>query len=215
MVEIPFFTDTDRREAYLKEKGIHFFGIQEFPVGLKVSKGPSICLEEIKKPTACEGRSLKAVSCKIPRWTLCGLPWLQKISWKLCQDVSQWIENSMSKLTSRFMNLMRIPWAYRKKLLELHDSLFHLNSGSFQFFLVRSQPEILCQKIHSQMEIWELILDKAKQKGTGENGPLKIDGILGIPVPHDRYGREYARSPLERRATLADEVYSDQTSGNF
>ena len=91
------------------------------------------------------------------------------------------IEYSMMQLTSEIYDLLKKAGKLSNE--ELHKTYSQWNSGRLQSFLVEITADIFAQKDElTDGDLVDMILDKAKQKGTGKwTSQNAMD--LGIPVP--------------------------------
>jgi 6-phosphogluconate dehydrogenase len=201
-----FFTDTDRREAYLKEKGIHFFGSGVSGGAKGARRGPSIMPGGNKEAYQHVKLIFEAVSAKY-KGEPCVAYLGPKSAGNYVKMVHNGIEYSMMQLTSEIYDLMKKSVGLSNA--ELHEVYSTWNSGRLQSFLVEITAEIFAQKDSlTDGDLVDLILDKAKQKGTGKwTSQNAMD--LGIPVPTiDMAVSMREISALKEERLLADELYS-------
>ena len=100
-----FFTDTDRREAYLKEKGIHFFGSGVSGGAEGARKGPSIMPGGDKEAYAYVKPIFEAVSAKY-NGEPCVAYLGPKSAGNYVKMVHNGIEYAMMQLTSEIYDLL-------------------------------------------------------------------------------------------------------------
>ncbi|MEY8778991.1 NADP-dependent phosphogluconate dehydrogenase [Allomuricauda sp. XS_ASV26] len=175
-----FYTDTDRREAYLKEKGINFFGAGVSGGAKGARKGPSIMPGGSKEAYQHVKPIFEAVSAKYqgePCVTYLG----PKSAGNYVKMVHNGIEYGLMQLTSEIYDLLKKAGGLSNS--ELHNTFSQWNNGRLQSFLVEITSEIFAQKDDlTNNDLVDMILDKAKQKGTGKwTSQNAMD--LGIPVP--------------------------------
>ncbi|MBT8186573.1 MAG: NADP-dependent phosphogluconate dehydrogenase [Croceitalea sp.] len=175
-----FFTDTDRREAKLKEKGIHFFGAGVSGGAKGARKGPSIMPGGSKEGYKEVKPIFEAVAAKYegePCVTYLG----PKSAGNYVKMVHNGIEYGLMQLTSEIYDLLKKAGGLSNK--ELYQSFDSWNKGRLHSFLVEITAEIFAQKDDlTDGDLIDMILDKAKQKGTGKwTSQNAMD--LGIPVP--------------------------------
>lgn len=175
-----FFTDTDRREAKLKEIGIHFFGAGVSGGAKGARKGPSIMPGGSKEGYKEVKPIFEAVAAKYegePCVTYLG----PKSAGNYVKMVHNGIEYGLMQLTSEIYDLLKKAGGLSNK--ELHQSFDSWNKGRLHSFLVEITAEIFAQKDDlTDGDLIDMILDKAKQKGTGKwTSQNAMD--LGIPVP--------------------------------
>ena len=175
-----FYTDTDRREAYLKDKGIHFFGAGVSGGAKGARRGPSIMPGGSKEAYQHVKPIFEAVAAKYK-----GEPCVSYLGPKSAGNyvkmVHNGIEYGLMQLTSEIYDLLKKAGGLSNK--ELHQTYAEWNRGRLQSFLVEITSDILAQKDElTDGDLVDMILDKAKQKGTGKwTSQNAMD--LGIPVP--------------------------------
>ena len=175
-----YFTDTDRREKYLTEKGIHFFGAGVSGGAKGARIGPSImpggsesAYEEVKPIFEAVAADFKGDPC---------VAYLgPKSAGNYVKMVHNGIEYGLMQLTSEVYSLLKTAADYNND--ELHSLYDKWNQGRLQSFLVEISSKIFLQQEEGdEQRLIDLILDKAKQKGTGKwTSQNAMD--LGIPIP--------------------------------
>ena len=175
-----FFTDTDRREAYLKEKGINFFGAGVSGGAKGARLGPSIMPGGSRDAYQYVKPIFEAVAAKYqnePCVTYLG----PKAAGNYVKMVHNGIEYGLMQLTSEIYDLLKKAGGLSNS--ELHQTYTTWNQGRLQSFLVEITAAIFAQKDDlTDASLVDMILDKAKQKGTGKwTSQNAMD--LGIPVP--------------------------------
>ncbi|MEM9076078.1 MAG: NADP-dependent phosphogluconate dehydrogenase [Bacteroidota bacterium] len=204
-----FFTDTDRREAYLKEKGINFFGAGVSGGAKGARKGPSIMPGGSRDAYQYVKPIFEAVSAKYkgePCVTYLG----PKSAGNYVKMVHNGIEYGLMQLTSEIYDLLKKAGGLTNE--EQHNTFAKWNSGRLQSFLVEITSEILTQKDDlTDGDLVDMILDKAKQKGTGKwTSQNAMD--LGIPVPTIDIAVSMREiSALKDERVKADEIYDRPT----
>ncbi|MEM1257197.1 MAG: NADP-dependent phosphogluconate dehydrogenase [Bacteroidota bacterium] len=175
-----FFTDTDRREAYLKEKGMNFFGAGVSGGAKGARLGPSIMPGGSKDAYQHVKPIFEAVSAKY-KGEPCVAYLGPKSAGNYVKMVHNGIEYGLMQLTSEMYDLLKKAGKLTNK--ELHNAYAEWNQGRLQSFLVEITSEIFAQKDDlTHGDLVDMILDKAKQKGTGKwTSQNAMD--LGIPVP--------------------------------
>lgn len=200
-----FFTDTDRREDYLQGKGIHFFGSGVSGGAKGARKGPSIMPGGNKEAYQHVKPIFEAVSAKY-QGEPCVAYLGPKSAGNYVKMVHNGIEYSMMQLTSEIYDLLKKSLGLSNQ--ELHEVYTTWNSGRLQSFLVEITSEIFAQKDDlTDGDLVDMILDKAKQKGTGKwTSQNAMD--LGIPVPTiDMAVSMREISALKEERVLADKLY--------
>ena len=175
-----FFTDTDRREAYLAEKGIHFFGAGVSGGAKGARFGPSIMPGGNREAYQHVKPIFEAASAKYegePCVTYLG----PKSAGNYVKMVHNGIEYGLMQLTSEIYDMLKKGGDFDNG--KLHQTFKTWNEGRLQSFLVEITSEILLKKDDlGNGDLVDAILDKAKQKGTGKwTSQNAMD--LGIPIP--------------------------------
>ena len=175
-----FFTDTDRREAELQQRGINFFGAGVSGGAKGARKGPSIMPGGSKSAYEHIKPIFEAVSAKY-QGEPCVAYLGPKSAGNYVKMVHNGIEYGLMQLTSEIYDVLKKGGDYNND--ELQATFSKWNSGRLQSFLVEITSEIFEQKDDlTEGRLVDQILDKAKQKGTGKwTSQNAMD--LGIPVP--------------------------------
>ncbi len=200
-----FYTDTDRREAYLKDKGINFFGAGVSGGAKGARRGPSIMPGGSREAYQHVKPIFEAVSAKYhgePCVTYLG----PKSAGNYVKMVHNGIEYAMMQLTSEIYDILKKAGGLSNQ--ELHQTYASWNEGRLQSFLVEITAAILAQKDDlTDGDLVDMILDKAKQKGTGKwTSQNAMD--LGIPVPTIDIAVSMREiSALKEERVKADELY--------
>lgn len=204
-----FFTDTDRREAYLKGKGINFFGAGVSGGAKGARLGPSIMPGGSREAYQHVKPVFEAVSAKY-KGEPCVAYLGPKSAGNYVKMVHNGIEYGLMQLTSEIYDLLKKAGNLSNK--ELHQTYASWNQGRLQSFLVEITSEIFAQKDDlTDGDLVDMILDKAKQKGTGKwTSQNAMD--LGIPVPTIDIAVSMREiSALKAERTKADELYDRPT----
>jgi len=200
-----FFTDTERREAYLQEKGIHFFGAGVSGGAKGARFGPSIMPGGNREAYQHVKPIFEAVAAKYldePCVAYLG----PKSAGNYVKMVHNGIEYGLMQLTSEIYDLLKKGGDYSN--VELYQTYTKWNSGRLKSFLVEITAAIFEQKDDlSDGDLVDMILDKAKQKGTGKwTSQNAMD--LGIPVPSIDIAVSMREiSALKDERIRADELY--------
>lgn len=200
-----FFTDTDRREAYLSEKGIHFFGAGVSGGAKGARKGPSIMPGGSKAGYAAVQPIFEAVAAKY-NGEPCVAYLGPKSAGNYVKMVHNGIEYGLMQLTSEIYDLFKKGGNCTNK--EIHAIFSEWNTGRLASFLVEITSEILAQKDEfDDGDLIDKILDKAKQKGTGKwTSQNAMD--LGIPIPSIDIAVSMREiSALKEERVQADKLY--------
>jgi 6-phosphogluconate dehydrogenase len=199
------YEDTDRREAQLRERGIHFFGTGVSGGAAGARKGPSIMpggpaesyeqLKPIFEAVAAKFSGVPCVSYLGPR-----------SAGNFVKMVHNGIEYGMMQLTGEiYQVLARMGGFSNSDLSEVFD---RWNQGRLQSFLVEITSKIFRQQDPlGGGQLIDAILDQAKQKGTGKwTSQNAMD--LGIPIPTiDIAVSMRAISALKEKREEADKLY--------
>ena len=199
------FKDTDRREAYLKTKGIFFVGAGVSGGAEGARKGPSIMpggaaeiypeIQPIFEAVAARYKGAPCVAYLGPG-----------SAGNYVKMVHNGIEYGLMQLTGECYQLLAELGGLNNS--ELSAVFGHWNRGRLESFLIEITSDIFSQKdTLDSGDLIDKILDKAKQKGTGkwtsQNG---MD--LGIPVPTiDTAVGMRAMSALKAHRETADKMY--------
>lgn len=201
-----FFTDTDRREAYLQEKGIHFFGSGVSGGAKGARTGPSIMPGGNKEAYKEVQPIFEAVAAKF-KGEPCVAYLGPKSAGNYVKMVHNGIEYGLMQLTSEIYDLLRKAGDYNYE--ELHAVFDRWNQGRLQSFLIEISAEIFQKDDdHGDGKLVDKILDKAKQKGTGKwTSQNAMD--LGIPIPSIDIAVSMRQiSALKEERTQADGLYN-------
>lgn len=175
-----FYTDTDRREAYLAKKGINFFGAGVSGGAKGARKGPSIMPGGNREAYQHVKPIFEAVAAKY-QGEPCVAYLGPKSAGNYVKMVHNGIEYGLMQLTSEIYDVLKKGADYNND--ELHKTFDTWNKGRLQSFLVEITSEIFEREDDlAEGRLVDQILDKAKQKGTGKwTSQNAMD--LGIPVP--------------------------------
>ena len=175
-----FYTDTDRRDAYLKDKGINFFGAGVSGGAKGARRGPSIMPGGNREAYQHVKPIFEAVSAKY-KGEPCVAYLGPKSAGNYVKMVHNGIEYGLMQLTSEIYDLLKKGGDFSND--ELHHTYSKWNSGRLQSFLVEITSEIFEKEDDlTDGRLIDQILDKAKQKGTGKwTSQNAMD--LGIPIP--------------------------------
>jgi 6-phosphogluconate dehydrogenase len=175
-----FFTDTDRREAYLQDKGIHFFGAGVSGGAKGARRGPSIMPGGSREAYKEVKPVFEAVAAKF-NGEPCVAYLGPKSAGNYVKMVHNGIEYGLMQLTSEIYDLLRRAGGLSNE--ELHKVFARWNAGRLQSFLVEITARIFTvDDPYGEGKLVDKILDKARQKGTGKwTSQNAMD--LGIPIP--------------------------------
>jgi len=204
-----FFTDTDRREAYLQSKGINFFGAGVSGGAEGARNGPSIMPGGSSKAYKEVQPIFEAVAAKFNNEP-CVAYMGPKSAGNYVKMVHNGIEYGLMQLTAEFYDLLKKGGQLNNS--ELHKVYSDWNKGGLQSFLVEISAQIFEKEDpFGQGMLVDKILDKAKQKGTGKwTSQNAMD--IGIPIPTIDIAVSMREiSALKQERVLASKKY-DQRS---
>lgn len=197
-----FFTDTDRREAHLKKLGIHFFGAGVSGGAKGARIGPSIMPGGNREAYAKVRPIFEAVAAKFN-----GEPCVAYLGPKSAGNYVKMVHNGieyglMQLITEAYDFMQKVAGTSNDDLQSLFASW---NNGRLQSFLIEITADIFSMNDSlGDGKLVDMILDKAKQKGTGKwTSQNAMD--LGIPVPTI----DVAVSMRELSALKDDRVQAD------
>lgn len=176
------FPDTERRAKYLKDKGLYFVGAGVSGGAEGARKGPSIMPGGDKAAYAIIRPILEAVAAKVgASQEPCVAHMGRGAAGHYVKMVHNGIEYGMMQLIAEAYDLLHRVGGL--DIPQLHEVFARWNQGGLRSFLIEITAEIFTQK-DDLTSAWlvEVILDKAKQKGTGKwTSQNAMD--IGIPVP--------------------------------
>ncbi|CAN5914393.1 NADP-dependent phosphogluconate dehydrogenase [soil metagenome] len=174
------FTDTDKRIEQLKSSGIHFMGVGVSGGEAGARFGPSIMPGGPKEVYARVKNMLEDISAKVN-----GEPcvtWLGPGSaGHYVKMVHNGIEYGIMQLIAEVYHLLKVPGKMVND--ELHTVFSQWNKGLLSSFLIEITAAIFGRKDDlTGNDLVDMILDRAKQKGTG--GWASEDAMkLQVPIP--------------------------------
>ncbi|MDV7351747.1 NADP-dependent phosphogluconate dehydrogenase [Rhodococcus oxybenzonivorans] len=173
------YTDTIRREASLRERGLHFVGAGISGGEEGALNGPSIMPGGPKESYEALGPLLESIAAQVD-----GTPCCTHIgpdgSGHFVKMVHNGIEYADMQLIGEAYNLFRDALGYdADKIAEVFTEW---NSGDLESYLVEITAEVLKQKdAKTGKALVDVIVDAAEQKGTGR-WTVKSALDLGVPV---------------------------------
>lgn len=202
-----FFTDTDRREEYLQERAINFFGAGVSGGAKGARLGPSIMPGGSKSAYAHIKPIFEAVAAKY-NGEPCVAYLGPKSAGNYVKMVHNGIEYGLMQLTSEVYDILKKAGNFSNQ--ELHETYTKWNEGRLQSFLIEITSKIFIKKDDlnlGKLGLLDQISDKAKQKGTGKwTSQNAMD--LGIPVPSIDIAVSMREiSALKEERKQADKLY--------
>ncbi len=174
------FTDTNRRIEELKSSAIHFMGVGISGGELGARHGASIMPGGPKEVYNRVAKMLEAVSAKVNDEPC--------VTWLGTGSAGHYVKMVHNGIEYGLMQLIAESYQLLKDIGKLNnaelESVFSKwNQGILQSFLIEITADIFSQPDDlSKNDLVDMILDSAKQKGTG--GWTSEDGInLQVPIP--------------------------------
>lgn len=207
-----YYKNTDRRNAELAEKGIHFFG-SGVSGGAKGARfGPSLMPGGDKAAYEHIKPVFEAVSAKVD-----GEPCVAHLgngsAGHYVKMVHNGMEYGMMQLIAEAYDLMKTGLGLSNQ--KMSETFCQWNEGRLQSFLIEITGDILVQKDElSDGDLVDVILDKGKQKGTGKwTSQDAMD--LGIAIPTiDMSVNMREISSLKEMRLSAEEIYPKSASSH-
>jgi len=158
------YTDTERRDAYLSEKGLRFIGAGISGGEEGALKGPSIMPGGPESTWEIMQPIFESIAAKVD-----GVPCVTHIgpggAGHFVKMVHNGIEYGDMQLICEAYNIFKAAGFSNQ---ELADIFFQWNEGDLESFLIEITANIFKQKDpETGKDIVDLIVDKAGQKGTG------------------------------------------------
>lgn len=174
------FPDTERRNKYLQEKGFYFIGAGVSGGAEGARRGPSIMPGGDPKAYAHIQPVLEAVAAKV-KGEPCVAHMGRGAAGHYVKMVHNGIEYGMMQLIAEAYDLLKKVGKLNNTAIQ--QSFAKWNEGRLKSFLIEITAEIFAQKdTETDGDLVDMILDKAKQKGTGKwTSQNAMD--LGIPIP--------------------------------
>lgn len=200
-----FFEDTERRIKYLEDKGVHFFG-SGVSGGAKGARfGPSIMPGGNKEAYEHVRTIFEAASAKV-NGDPCVAYMGRGSAGNYVKMVHNGIEYGLMQLISEIYDVAKKGVGYSNE--KLANMFTEWNKRELQSFLIEITAEIFKKKDEmTGASMVDMILDKAKQKGTGKwTSQNAMD--LGIPIPTiDAAVTMRAISAMKDLRTEAEDAY--------
>ncbi|BAH55277.1 NADP-dependent phosphogluconate dehydrogenase [Rhodococcus opacus] len=173
------YTDTIRREAALRDRGLHFVGAGISGGEEGALNGPSIMPGGPKESYEALGPLLESIAAQVD-----GTPCCTHIgpdgSGHFVKMVHNGIEYADMQLIGEAYNLFRDALGYDAD--QVADVFTDWNAGDLESYLVEITAEVLRQKdAKTGKALVDVIVDAAEQKGTGR-WTVKSALDLGVPV---------------------------------
>jgi 6-phosphogluconate dehydrogenase len=172
------FADTRRREAALREKGIHFVGTGISGGEEGALNGPSIMPGGTKEAYESLGPLLESISAHVDGTPCCTHVGADGAG-HFVKMVHNGIEYADMQLIAEAYDLLRRGLGMAPA--EIADVFRVWNSGDLESFLIEITAEVLAHTDPDGSPFVDVVLDQAEQKGTGR-WTVQIALDLGVPV---------------------------------
>lgn len=174
------YSDTERRQKMLREKGFHFLGVGVSGGAEGARKGPSIMPGGSETAYELVRPILEEAAAKVdgePCVAFMG----ERSAGHFVKMVHNGIEYGMMELIAETYDLMQ--HLLQASNEEMHRIFSEWNEGMLRSFLIEITADIFAKRDEETGKfLIDLIMDKAKQKGTGKwTSQAAMD--LGIPIP--------------------------------
>ncbi len=173
------FLDTRRREAKLREHGLHFVGTGISGGEVGALEGPSIMPGGSKESYAALGPMLETISAHVAGSPCCA--WMGPDgAGHFVKMVHNGIEYADMQFIAEAYDVLS---AAGLSAAEIADVFRDWNTGELDSFLVEITAEVLAQvDSRTDRPLVEVIVDEAEQKGTGR-WTVQTALEMGVPVP--------------------------------
>jgi len=200
-----FFTDTDRRAKYLEEQGVYFIGSGISGGAQGARLGPSLMPGGSKQAYELIRPIFEAAAAKVDNEP-CVAYMGPRSAGNYVKMIHNGIEYGLMQLISEVYDLMKRNLRLNNQ--QIHQTFDSWNQGRLHSFLIEITAEIFTQKDdHTGNELVDMILDKAKQKGTGKwTSQNAMD--LGIAIPTIDTAVSMRALSAQKKARLeAEQIY--------
>jgi 6-phosphogluconate dehydrogenase len=173
------FTDTERREAVLNEKGIEFLGVGVSGGEEGARHGASIMIGGKPEVYDLVRPVFEAASAKV-NGEPCAAHVGKGSAGHFVKMVHNGIEYGLMQLIAESYDLLKR--GYGKSDTEISDIFDEWNRGELDSFLIETTAIVLKKQDKTGNPLVEMILDTAGQKGTGKwTSQAAMD--YGVPIP--------------------------------
>jgi len=173
------YVDTQRRVEALKEKGIHFLGVGVSGGEEGALKGPSIMPGGTAEAYEHVGPFLEAIAARDAHGNACCAHVGSGGSGHFVKMIHNGIEYAEMQLITEVYDILRNHCSL--SLEQIAQTFDTWNEGSENSYLLEISAKIV-RKTENGQPLIDVILDKAKQKGTGS---WSTTAALQIGVPFD------------------------------
>jgi 6-phosphogluconate dehydrogenase len=201
------FTDTDRRYTQLQQGGIHFMGMGVSGGEEGARFGPSMMPGSNEQSFNAVKNILESIAAKTedgPCVTFIG----NGAAGHYTKMVHNGIEYAMMQLISEVYGLLKNVGGLGNE--ELQQTFAAWNSSELQGFLMEITADVFLKKDDkTDALLVDMILDKAKQKGTGMwTSQSAMDLNVPIPVIDAAVSMRYLSAMKEERTATAEKYAS-------
>ncbi len=200
------FTDTNRRTAYLKSKGIHFIGTGVSGGEEGALTGPSIMPGGSKEAWPIVKPILQSIAAKVSDGGIC-CDWVgEDGAGHFVKMVHNGIEYGDIQLITEAYHLMRELLTLDNQTMA--DTFANWNKTELDSYLIEITADILNYKDENNEHLIDKVLDTAGQKGTGK---WTVSASLDQSVPLTLIGESvFARflSAMKEERVVASKRYN-------
>jgi 6-phosphogluconate dehydrogenase len=201
------FTDTDRRYTQLQQSGIHFMGMGVSGGEEGARFGPSMMPGSNEQSFNAVRNILESIAAKTedgPCVTFIG----NGAAGHYTKMVHNGIEYAMMQLISEVYGLLKNVGGLNNE--ELQQTFAAWNNSQLQGFLMEITADVFLKKDNkTDAFLVDMILDKAKQKGTGMwTSQSAMDLNIPIPVIDAAVSMRYLSAMKEERMATAEKYLS-------
>lgn len=203
------FTDTERRYAQLKDSKLHFFGMGVSGGEEGARRGPSMMPGGNKESYELVKPVLEKIAAKASDGTPCVDYMGHGAAGHYVKMVHNGIEYAVMELIAETYGVLK-QCGFTNE--ELHQTFNEWNQSNLQSYLIEITADIFTKKDEkSQHDLVDMILDKAKQKGTGlwtSQSALELN--VPIPTIDVSVTMRYLSALKEERVQLAKQYPNNQ-----
>lgn len=207
------FTDTALRVQMLSEAGMHFMGVGVSGGELGARFGPAIMPGGDKKAYEKVAKMLEDISAKY-KGQPCTAYMGEGAAGHYVKMVHNGIEYALMELLAETYHILKVHGGLSNK--EMHDVFSSWNEGRLQSYLVEITAAILLEKdLETDKDLIDVILDRAKQKGTGAWTSIEAMQILSPATAIDAAVTQRVLSSMKSERVSASEYIGKKTQPNI
>lgn len=206
------FIDTEKRYQKLQNSGIHFIGMGVSGGEEGARYGPSMMPGGNAESYALVKHILEAISAKAEDGVPCVAYMGNTAAGHYVKMVHNGIEYAVMQMISEVYSVLKNAGFSNA---ELHEIFNEWNAGELQSFLIEITSEIFTKKDdETGKDLVDIILDKAKQKGTGLwTSQSAFELNVPIPTIDASVSMRYMSALKEERVELS-KYYAHQQTKN-